>query len=397
MTGPVAARMVLRDPTVDVAVLETARGGLLRRGMGYRRCNVGACLNVAADHLGLTRRRTRWRSSREVKRIVVEIAQDTAVLNADDVLCLKMADYTTAEHVCYVTMNPTHSLVKAHIQAGGRAAVLEEGITGQMITLYDGGSHIPLLFTHADPRDARRPGHRTTCRTPCSPPQWPSAWASRSTTSGTDCARSTATFFQVPGRMNVFEDHPFQVILDYGHNPAAVRTMVELGGAAGARGRSASASWRRRATGGTRTCRRSAEWRPGTSTTTSAARTTICATERRARFPDSSRRPCSTQAYPPRRSESSSTSRTPCRERSELAGAGDLVLIFGDDIRRCWQQITDFVPGGEARSERRDATERPEAPAPAAGLSRPPVPALDLDGELIRDERGVRLAREEND
>ena len=105
MTGPVATRMVLRDPTVDVAVLEIARGGLLRAGLGVRHCDVGAVLNVKADHLGLRGIDTLDELA-EVKRIVVEVARDTAVLNADDPLCLKMADYTAAKHVCYVTMNP---------------------------------------------------------------------------------------------------------------------------------------------------------------------------------------------------------------------------------------------------------------------------------------------------
>ena len=79
MTGPVAARMVLRDPSVDVAILETARGGLLRRGMGYRTCNVSACLNVQADHLGLRGVDT-LEELAQVKRIVIEVAKDTAVL-----------------------------------------------------------------------------------------------------------------------------------------------------------------------------------------------------------------------------------------------------------------------------------------------------------------------------
>ena len=123
MTGPVAAQMILHDPTIDAAVLETARGGLVRRGMGYRMCDVGACINVSGDHLGLGGVDTLEQLA-EVKRIVVEVATDTAVLNADDELCLKMADYTTAKHLCYVTMNPRHPLVREHIRAGragGRA------------------------------------------------------------------------------------------------------------------------------------------------------------------------------------------------------------------------------------------------------------------------------------
>ncbi len=86
-----------------------------------------------------------------MKRIVVEVARDTAVLNADDPLCLKMADYTEAKHLCYVTMNPAHPLVREHIRAGGRGVVLETAINGQMITLYDHGAHIPLLWTHLIP------------------------------------------------------------------------------------------------------------------------------------------------------------------------------------------------------------------------------------------------------
>ena len=76
--------------------METARGGMLKRGMGYQRANVGAVLNVQADHLGLRGIDT-LEDLAKVKRILVEVAQDTAVLNADDPLCLRMADYTKAE------------------------------------------------------------------------------------------------------------------------------------------------------------------------------------------------------------------------------------------------------------------------------------------------------------
>src|ERR687884_445279 len=110
MTGPLATRMVLSDPSVDVAVLGIARGGPLRSGMGVRHCDVGAVLNVKADHLGLRGIGT-LEDLAKVKRIVVEVARETAVLNADDPLCLKMADYTQAKYLCYVTMNPSHQLV----------------------------------------------------------------------------------------------------------------------------------------------------------------------------------------------------------------------------------------------------------------------------------------------
>ncbi|MBV8782763.1 MAG: cyanophycin synthetase, partial [Gammaproteobacteria bacterium] len=85
MTGPVSARMVLADPQIDIAVLETARGGLIRAGMGVSEVNVGAVLNVQPDHLGLKGIDTLEQLA-EVKRIVVEVATECAVLNADDPL-----------------------------------------------------------------------------------------------------------------------------------------------------------------------------------------------------------------------------------------------------------------------------------------------------------------------
>src|SRR5436190_1340122 len=110
MTGPVATRMVLADPNIDIAVLEIARGGLLRAGMGVPEVNVAAVLNVQSDHLGLKGIDTLEQLA-EVKRIVVEVATDCAVLNADDPLVLKMAGHTEANSICYVTMNPQHALV----------------------------------------------------------------------------------------------------------------------------------------------------------------------------------------------------------------------------------------------------------------------------------------------
>ena len=150
MTGPIAAQMILRDPSVDAAVMETARGGMLRSGLGFQSCNVAACLNVTADHLGLRGIETVEQLA-EVKRVPIEIATDAAVLNADDPLCLQMADYTDATRLCYVTMNPAHALVKQHIRAGGQAFVLEQGMNGHVIAIYDNEVHTPLVWTHLIP------------------------------------------------------------------------------------------------------------------------------------------------------------------------------------------------------------------------------------------------------
>ncbi|HEX4240844.1 MAG TPA: cyanophycin synthetase [Steroidobacteraceae bacterium] len=226
MTGPTSARMVLADPQIDMAVLETARGGLLRAGMGVREVSVGAVLNVQSDHLGLKGIDTLEQLA-ELKRIVVEVATDCAVLNADDPLVLRMSGYTDAKSICYVTMNPQHALVREHIRAGGRACALEAGVNGQMITLYDRGGHIPLLWTHLIPATLEgRATHNV---------QNAMFAAAMGFSLGIklDAIRQglrtfDSTFFQAPGRMNVFTEHPFKVLFDYGHNAHAVGMMADL-------------------------------------------------------------------------------------------------------------------------------------------------------------------------
>ncbi|HNV09215.1 MAG TPA: cyanophycin synthetase, partial [Dokdonella sp.] len=215
MTGPVSTRMVLADPQIDLAVLEIARGGLLRAGMGVPSVNVGAVLNVQSDHLGMKGIDTLEQLA-EIKRIIVEVAEDCAVLNADDPLVLKMSGYTDAKVICYVTMNPQHGLVREHIRAGGRACALEAGVNGQMITLYDKGGHIPLLWTHLIPATLEgRAMHNV---------QNAMVAAAMAFSMGIklDAIRQglrtfDTTFFQAPGRMNVFNEHPFKVLFDYGH------------------------------------------------------------------------------------------------------------------------------------------------------------------------------------
>ena len=226
MTGPASARIVLRDPKVEVAVLETARGGMLRRGIAYRSCDVGAVLNVQSDHLGL-RGVDSLEDLAKVKRIVAEIAKDTAVLNADDPHCLKMADHTQSKHLCYVTMNSAHPLVRDHIRAGGRAVVLEQGMGGHMITIYDSNQHIPLLWSHLVPAtlDGRALHNVQNA-------MFASGIAFSMGVDLEDIRHGLrtfdTTFFQAPGRMNICDDHPFKVIMDYAHNPAAVSAMVDL-------------------------------------------------------------------------------------------------------------------------------------------------------------------------
>ena len=226
MTGPIASRMVLRDPKVSVAILETARGGMLRAGMGYRQPDVACCLNVAADHLGLRGIDTLEQLA-EVKRIPIEVATDTVVLNADDPLCLKMAAHSSASHIAYVTLNPQHALVREHIRAGGRAIALEPGLNGDMITIYDNGSHMPLLWTHLVPATLEGKAIHNVQNA-----MFAAGMAYAMGVKLDDIRHGLRTFdttwFQAPGRMNIYDKHGFRVICDYGHNPAAIDAMCTL-------------------------------------------------------------------------------------------------------------------------------------------------------------------------
>jgi cyanophycin synthetase len=392
MTGPVAARMILRDPSVDVAILETARGGLLRRGMGYRTCNVSACLNVQADHLGLRGVDT-LEELAQVKRIVVEVAKDTAVLNADDPLCLKMADYTEAQHLCYVTMSPSHALVKEHILSGGRAVVLEEGMRGQLVTLYDHGAHIPLLWTHEIPAtmDGRALHNVQNA-------MFAAGIAFSMDVKLEDIRHGLrtfdTTFFQAPGRMNTFDEHPFKVILDYGHNPAAIDAMCKLVQRLEPKGR--------------RICvmavpgdRRDEDIQAVGKLAAGAFDQYICRRDDalRGRRPDEVPK-LLRAALIENGVDESRIQVIPKEEEAvdaalRMAERDDLLLIFGDALDRSWRQITRFQPDVGGAPE--EVPARPPLPAEVAEPDLGPDVDLDADESWIRDERGVRLPREAED
>jgi cyanophycin synthetase len=390
MTGPLATRMVLSDPSVSVAVLEIARGGLLRAGMGVRHCDVGAVLNVKSDHLGLRGIGTLEQLA-EVKRIVVEVARDTAILNADDPLCLKMADYTEAMHLCYVTMDPTHELVGEHIKAGGRGVVLESGIKGQMITVYDHGAHIPLLWTHLIPATLEgRAVHNVQNA------MFAAAMAFSMGLKLEDIRHGLrtfdTTFFQAPGRMNIYDEHPFKVILDYGHNPAAIEAMCALVD--------------RLETTGRRICVLSA---PGDRRDEDVAEVGriaaghfdyyICRRDDqlRGRKPDEVPHLLQSAllASGVRQDQIALVPEEPLAVDAALRHAkpGDLVLIFADAITRSWKQLIQFRP--DAETPQLDARPRTSGAEPVlAGVA-----SLMDDGrrEFKRDSRGVRIARAEHD
>lgn len=383
MTGPIAAQIVLRDPAVDFAVMETARGGLVRAGLGYQRSDVAACLNVSADHLGLGGINT-VEELAVVKRVVVESATGTAVLNADDINCLKMADYAGAETILYVTTNPSNNLVKEHIKSGGKAIVLEHGMNGDMLTIYDNGMHIPILWSHLIPATLEGKAIFNVQNA-----MFAAAMAYSFGVDLDNIRHGLRTFdtsyFQAPGRMNVYDEHPFKVILDYAHNPAALTAM--------------SAMADRMEVNGRRICvisipgdRRDEDVADGAAALAGHFDHFICKADdnRRGRGQDEIPEILKAGLIANGVSEDA-ISVIPSEVEAVDAGLamatqGDLLVIFGDETARCWKQIIYFNSG-----ENLDAKEPAVTPPP---VSEDFEDLFDRDQAVIRDERGVRLARD---
>jgi cyanophycin synthetase len=382
MTGPTSAQMVLRDPSIDFAVMETARGGIVRAGLGYSRSDVAACLNVTEDHLGLGGINT-VEELAKVKRVVIETATDTVVLNADDIHCLRMADFASAKHICYVTTKSNHTLVKEHIRSGGRAVVLERGMNGEMITIYNNGTHLPVLWSHLIPATMEGKAMYNVSNA-----MFATAMAYSFGVDLDNIRHGLRTFdtsfFQVPGRTNVFDEHPFKVILDYAHNPAAFAALSDLVDRLDIPGK-----------------RILVVSVPGDRRDQDVAESTrilaphfdyfICKADanRRGRgydeIPQMLRAGLIANGVSPDAIMISPEEHEALDHALKMAREGDLVVINGDDTAGCWKQIIYF--------------KKPEGGSPAPvqvklHQAAEGVEALIGDGDtLIRDERGVRLAR----
>lgn len=229
MTGQWSARLILRDPTVDAAVLETSLCGIAEEGLGFDQCDVAVVLNIQNDHLGMkTARVESLDDIAQVKSVLVDIGRPDGyiVLNADDPHCVKMVERTPATPVWFA-MNSASPVVQQHLSWGGRAVVLEAGVNGQMLTLYDGERQIPLLWAHLIP--ATLEGAATfnvsnalaavaTCI----------AFGVSIENIRQGLRTFATTFFQTPGRLNLFDQYEFRVLVDSAHNPPAYRALVEF-------------------------------------------------------------------------------------------------------------------------------------------------------------------------
>ena len=224
-SGPKSARMVLRDPTVEVAVLECARGGILREGLAFDRCDVGAVLNVQPDHLGLKGVET-LEDLAAVKSVVVESVgrRGVSVLNADDPQTIRMARHAGGR-VCWFSLRggeQTPGFVLKHVADGG-AAALHDPETDEIV-LHDGGERQRVCRAADIP--ATLGGHavfNVQNALAAAAMAWGAGVAPAAIGEALSSFRST--YEQNPGRMNLHEDHGFRVILDYAHNPDALRAL----------------------------------------------------------------------------------------------------------------------------------------------------------------------------
>jgi cyanophycin synthetase len=289
-----------------------------------------------------------------------------------------------------VTLNPKHALVREHIRAGGRACALEDGVNGQMITLYDKGSHIPLLWTHLIPATLEgRALHNV---------QNAMFAAALAFSLGIklDPIRQglrtfDATFFQAPGRMNVFDEHPFKVLFDYGHNAHAVGVMADLA-------QRLDVSGRRIVVVAGPGDRRDEDLRDIAKAVAGRFDHYICRRDDnlRGRGADEVPKLIAATLRELGVKESQITVIADEQEAIEaglrMGRPGDLLLVFADALTRSWKQIIKFRPAGAPAEKPKP---KPVAPIELRGEAAFEDAAL-LEG-VIRDERGVRLAPEGED
>jgi cyanophycin synthetase len=226
MTGPFAANIILTNPTVDVAVLETARGGILRAGLGFDEADVGVVLNVSADHLGLRGIHTIEQLA-DVKSVVPAVTkrEGHAVLNADDALVFAMRERTGADIVLFSASEyGENELVPDHVAQGGIAAVVEQGT----FVIRRGRLRIPIAAEHDVPLSlggAARFQRQNVL-----------AAIAAAYVQGMrydDIRAGLLSFFPspstTPGRLNMIRVRGGgRVLVDYAHNAAAIEGLVDF-------------------------------------------------------------------------------------------------------------------------------------------------------------------------
>lgn len=230
-SGPRSARMVLQNPRVDFAVMEVARGGILREGLGYDRNDVAVVTNVAPDHLGMKGIDTLAQLA-DVKAVVVEAVPRNgfAVLNADDELVRKMRRRCSGG-IVWFSLQPPGSKVREFIEdycrRGGRAVVLDHTDRGDMIVIKHGRRSMQLAWTHLLPSTFGGTAKFNVANAMAA------AGAAFAAGAGLHEIRQglrtfTTSYYLSPGRMNLVNVHNVDVFVDYCHNAPGMRVLGEF-------------------------------------------------------------------------------------------------------------------------------------------------------------------------
>jgi cyanophycin synthetase len=234
LTGPLAADIVLSDPRVEVAVLETARGGILRSGLGFGTCDVAVVMNVSPDHLGLRGIHTVEQLA-EVKALVPAAVKPGghAVLNADDPLVLRMRERTPGQVVLF-SFDAASPPVAEHLASGGTALVVEDEGGRETIVIRRGGERTPVVAAEDVPLTLGGAARFQVQNVMAA------VAAVHAQGMAIELIRAGLTTFlpsgaTTPGRMNVLRTARGRVVVDYAHNPAAVRALADFARRSGAR------------------------------------------------------------------------------------------------------------------------------------------------------------------
>lgn len=219
-TGPVSAQTVLLDPMVNFAVLETARGGIIRAGLGFDQCDISIVTNVTDDHLGLKEIHT----IEGLALVKSTVAKSTAVngytiLNADDALVYAMRSQVQCQ-VCLFSVEPNNLHIESHCNNGGTAVVLEDNI----VTIRTGWTKIPVIDIREVPLSLQGKS------SPMVKNILPATLAAYLQGFYLADIRNALNSFlpsaeQTPGRMNLFDFKNKKVLLDYAHNPDGFREL----------------------------------------------------------------------------------------------------------------------------------------------------------------------------
>lgn len=223
-TGPVSSQFVLKDPTIDFAVLECARGGILKNGLAFNRCEVAIITNVAADHMGLGGINNLQQMA-NLKAVVAETVypHGYAVLNADDDLVYAMKDNLKC-NIALFSMDENNPRIKRHSKKGGLSAVYENGF----LTILKGTWKIRVMSVKDVPItfDGLAVHNISNCIAAML-----GSYLYRDIT--IEDIRSALSSFmpshvQTPGRLNFFNFKKFTFLADFAHNPHGLQLLCDF-------------------------------------------------------------------------------------------------------------------------------------------------------------------------